>query len=813
LGFSINSSWNRKSSTLLVTILLFSLFTVPAQAVSAITIGTTTFGAGVATNVGVNLSGFDESQNYQVTVKFVNTSTNVDVTNGTLAATQGSTSLISGYTSFSATKLGFKGNYAAISSALSTLTWNPSSASGDISIRIGIATQPGTDEFYDANSGHYYKYISTGTSWDAAKIAAEGTTLNGLRGYLAEINSLSENDFTKRETTAQNIWIGATDAAVEGTWIWDGATAGTGGSTWNKPAGSGTNAGRSASFHSWASGEPNDYGSGEDCAVTNWGGLNGNWNDLPCSYSNGYLIEFGGRDGETSTAETRTLTTTVVAREAVTLGTLNSNVSCTFGVDCSFPLSLTNPTAKNSSNVDVAGTFAYTSSNTASTTVSGVSGGASVALLNAGTSTITATFTPTNTALYASNTKTFNITVTATAPAAPTGLSATAGNTQATLSWTAASNGGSNITDYLVEYSPDNSTWTTFSDGTSTSTSATVTGLTNGTLYYFRVSAINAVNTSSASSTASTTPVVPSSGGGGSTPTATPTPTPTPSATTTPRPRPTQSANPVIQNPLTIPVEPQPGRSNSPEPLLRKLIEDVANSLKPIIINIFTQPSQAPNPSFDAKRALEVATPTPDKKVVELPSLVRIDNELQSSKLVVIDNTTVQVVTETGGLLSVEAKDGVTTIPVDNTGKVQMIRSNTVNTEGIGLQPNSEFAVYLFSEPTLLGVGKSDAAGKFFASFTVDKNFPLGNHTLQVNGTLSNGKASSISMPVTVIENADIARSQAMPKTIFVDENPVARATDALYLIIAIFAFLILFMLFGGSRLFLAAVRRRKDED
>jgi hypothetical protein len=461
----------------------------------------------------------------------------------------------------------------------------------------------------------------------------------------------------------------------------------------------------------------------------------------------------------------------------------------------------------------VPGTFAYSSSNTASTTVSAVTGGASVALLNAGTSTITATFTPTNTTLYASNTKTFIITVTASAPAAPTGLAATAGNTQATLSWTAASNGGSNITDYLIEYSTDNSTWSTFADGTSTATSATVTGLTNGTLYYYRVSAINAVNTSSASSTASTTPVVPSSGGGGSTPTATPTPTPTPSATTTPRPTPTQSANPIIQNPLTIPVEPKPGRSNSPEPLLRKLIEDVANSLKPIIINIFTQPSQAPNPSFDAKRALEVASPTTDKKVVELPSLVRIDNELQSSKLVVIDNTTVQVVTESGGLLSVEAQDGVTTIPVDNTGKVQMIRSNTVNTEGVGLQPNSEFAVYLFSEPTLLGVGKSDAAGKFFASFVVDKDFPLGNHTLQVNGTLSNGKASSISMPVTVIENADIARNQAMPKTILVDENPVLRATDALYLIIAVFAFLIIFMLFGGSRLLLAAVKRRKDEE
>jgi hypothetical protein len=826
LGFNINRSWNRKSSTLLVTILLSSLFTVPAKAESAIAIGTTTFGSGVATNVGVSLTGFDETQSYQVTVKFVNTSTNVDVENGTLAATQGGTSLVSGYLSYSAVKLGFKGTYAQVAAALATLTWNPSSASGDISIRIGMASEAGANKFYDANSGHYYQYVATGASWDTARTTAENTYLFGLRGYLAEVNSLAENTFIGRETSANDIWIGAREDADTATnyrgstydgsagqkWTWQGAI------QTPLPTGTGLLAqSGSAIFQGWASGEPNnDVKGGPDCAVTNWSGSRGSWNDLPCTYTTGYLIEFGGR-GETSTAATRTLTTTVVAREAVTLGSLNSNVSCTFGINCSFPLSLTNPTAKNSSNVDVAGTFAYTSSNTASTTVSGVSGGASVALVNAGSSTITATFTPTNTALYASNTKTFNITVTATAPAAPTGLSATAGNTQATLSWTAGSNGGSNITDYLIEYSTDNSTWTTFSDGTSTSTTATITGLTNGTLYYFRVSAINAVNTSSASTVVSTTPVVPSSGGGSSTPAVTPTPTPTPtpsaSVTTTPRPTPTQSANPIIQNPLTIPVEPQPGRSNSPEPLLRRLIEDIATSLRPIIINIFTQPSQAPNPSFDAIRALELATTTTDKKVVELPSSVRINNELQSSKLVVIDNTTVQVVTETGGLLSVEAQDGVTTIPVDNTGKVQMIRSNTVNTEGVGLLPNSEFAVYLFSEPTLLGVGKSDAAGKFFASFVVDKDFPLGNHTLQINGTLPDGKSSSISMPVTVIENADIARSQAMPKTILIDENPVTRATDALYLIIAVFAFLILFMLFGGSRLFLAAVRRRKDEN
>jgi len=99
------------------------------------------------------LSGFDTGLSYQVTVKFVNSSTNVDVTNGTLTATQGTTSLISGYTSYTAQlKLGFKGTYSAIATALSTVTWTPAASGADISMRIGITEEPGTNSFYDANS-------------------------------------------------------------------------------------------------------------------------------------------------------------------------------------------------------------------------------------------------------------------------------------------------------------------------------------------------------------------------------------------------------------------------------------------------------------------------------------------------------------------------------------------------------------------------------------------------------------------------------------------------------------------------------------
>jgi len=290
--------------------------TVTRPAPPTITISTTDFQPRASTNVGVNLSNFDTSLNYQATIKFVDVTTNTDVSNGTLSATKGGTSLIPGYSSYSATKLGFKGTYAQVAASLASLTWNPATGSGNISMRIGIASMPGTNEFYyDANSGHYYKYVSSALPWVSARTASEATTLFGLRGYLAEVNSAAENNFIGRETTATNIWIGASDRTVEGTWIWDGATA-----TYPKPTGSGTNSGRSATFHSWANGEPNDWPwhapsrpEREDCAVTNWQGKIGMWNDWPCLISQGYLIEFGGRPGETSTTIGATLTTVVNA--------------------------------------------------------------------------------------------------------------------------------------------------------------------------------------------------------------------------------------------------------------------------------------------------------------------------------------------------------------------------------------------------------------------------------------------------------------------------------------------------------------------
>ena len=89
------------------------------------------------------------------------------------------------------------------------------------------------------------------------------------------------------------------------------------------------------------------------------------------------------------------------------------------------------------------------------------------------------------------------------------------------LSWTAPTAGASDITDYTIQYSTDDSNWTTFDDGVTTGTTATVTGLTSGTTYYFRVAAVNSAWTGDFSSSSSvvmgpTVTITSSSGDSGS---------------------------------------------------------------------------------------------------------------------------------------------------------------------------------------------------------------------------------------------------------------------------------------------------------
>ena len=93
-----------------------------------------------------------------------------------------------------------------------------------------------------------------------------------------------------------------------------------------------------------------------------------------------------------------------------------------------------------------------------------------------------------------------------TVPQAPTIGTATAGDAQASVTFTAGATGGSTITSYTVTSSPGNIT------ASGASSPITVTGLTNGTAYTFTVTATNANGTSTASAASSSvTPSIVSS--------------------------------------------------------------------------------------------------------------------------------------------------------------------------------------------------------------------------------------------------------------------------------------------------------------
>jgi hypothetical protein len=90
------------------------------------------------------------------------------------------------------------------------------------------------------------------------------------------------------------------------------------------------------------------------------------------------------------------------------------------------------------------------------------------------------------------------------APAAPTGLTATPGNARVTLSW----NASAGATSYKV-YRGTSSGGETLLQSNVTGTSFLDTSVTNGTTYYYKVSAVNAAGESALSAEASATPQAP----------------------------------------------------------------------------------------------------------------------------------------------------------------------------------------------------------------------------------------------------------------------------------------------------------------
>jgi len=185
----------------------------------------------------------------------------------------------------------------AFESAISDVVYSSSASSPSgtrqFSITVGNAN-------YLPTTGHYYEYVDDlGITWTDANAAANSRTFYGLQGYLATLTSQEEADFSGSQALGVG-WIGGSDAASEGVWLWvTGPEAGL--NFWNGTAG-----GSSPNFAFWNSGEPNQSGDEDYAHITHPNvNPNGSWNDLTntgASSGNyqpqGYVVEYGGMPGD-----------------------------------------------------------------------------------------------------------------------------------------------------------------------------------------------------------------------------------------------------------------------------------------------------------------------------------------------------------------------------------------------------------------------------------------------------------------------------------------------------------------------------------
>jgi len=174
--------------------------------------------------------------------------------------------------------------------------------------------------------GKKYEIVKETYSW---AIAAECATTRG--GYLVQINSKEEQDTVYRSIVngakipnnyknvldgggVSYIWIGGTDKATEGIWLWDGNNDGVGTNFWTGQGSAGNNTGAAIgnNYNNWGGAsvnpgnsnlrnEPDDYGNSQDAAaiaLNGWPGgsgmlgIAGEWNDIAAINQIYFVIEY-----------------------------------------------------------------------------------------------------------------------------------------------------------------------------------------------------------------------------------------------------------------------------------------------------------------------------------------------------------------------------------------------------------------------------------------------------------------------------------------------------------------------------------------
>ncbi len=269
---------------LLVTLFLFISFLGFGQSVSAPDSKSFLPSTNGQDASGFVLSGFNSTSTLLASISLVEFPTGTTfVLNTTTGLTAASGFTLSG----NKTRLVVTGTMANINTALASLKINTGATKGNVRLSVAATVNP-TGYYYNGVNGHFYRPITTGATYTAARATSLTTTFKGQQGYLVTITSQQEDLFIQANVPQTNIWFAATDEVVDGRWVID---AGPEKGTVMKTSNGQTAGNIPGVYNNWAPGEPNGSNGSENYAVTKW---NGNqWNDLSNNWNNAYVIEYG----------------------------------------------------------------------------------------------------------------------------------------------------------------------------------------------------------------------------------------------------------------------------------------------------------------------------------------------------------------------------------------------------------------------------------------------------------------------------------------------------------------------------------------
>lgn len=301
-------------------------------------------------------------------------------------------------------------------------------------------------------------------------------------------------------------------------------------------------------------------------------------------------------------------------------------------------------------------------------------------------------------------------------PGAPTITSATAGNGQVVLAWSSGSSGTSSITDYVIQYSQNSGSWTTYNDGVGTGTSRTITGLTNGDDYRFKVAAVNAVGTGVYSSASSSV-----------TPTSSPTTT-TSTTTTTIAGGSSGSTTTTISTGTTV--VGSGGASTS---------GDTDNSGTTTTTVAGRASGASASTTTSTTTTTTTTIPAPDAPDAEPGSAAAtVNGEVVEGTISRLNNTLVVDVAGIKAVISGINSEGAV-VALDEEGNLRLDKNDLISIEASGFSAGAGVELWVFSTPFKLAEVTAGSDGRVSGTYPLPASVDPGSHRIVLKGQDAKG--------------------------------------------------------------------------